>query len=180
MLIQSPSPVGKDVAIQRFQTRLHTSLLAAWTAIDTDKYACYDRCYPNKKVNGYVAEVYNGNNEYQPVYWDDNYSVISFFGISDKEVFNMMMEIPVHLVFFVDLSKVKPDNTNRADEEVRRDVLSIIGKGLLGFTFQSLEIRIENVLKEYKSTLVDDRLKTVDMHPVHCFRINLLLKYDGC
>lgn len=179
MLIQSPSPVGKDVSIQRLQTRIHTALLTKW-GIESDQYLCYDRCYANKTASGYVAEVYNGSNQYKEVYWDNKYSVVSFFGISDKEVFNMMLEVPVHLVFFVDLSRIKPSNTNRADEEARKDVLSIFGKGLFNFSFQSLEIRIENVLREYKSTLVDKRLSTVDMHPIHSFRINFLLKYDGC
>jgi hypothetical protein len=177
MLIQSPSPVGKDVPIQRLQTKIHTALLTAW-GIDTSEYACYDRCYANRSKGGYVAEVYNGNNNYQPVGWDDSYSAVSFFGISDKETFNMILSVPVHLVFFVDLSKIKPDNTNRADEEARRDVLEIIGGGMFGFVFESVEVRVENVLREYKSTLLD--AVKIDMHPIHSFRINLSLKYDGC
>jgi hypothetical protein len=179
MLIQSSSPVGKDVSIQRLQSRLHGLLLTAW-GIDTSEYASYDRCYANKKSNGYVAEVYVGNNEYREVYWDDNYSAMSFFGVSERETFNMIYEVPIHLIFFVDLSKIKPSNTNRADEEARKDVLDIIGKGMFNFTFQSIETRVENVLREYRSTLADKRLVKIDMHPIHSFRINLSLKYDGC
>jgi hypothetical protein len=177
MLNQSPSPVGKDISIQRLQSKLHTSLLTKW-GLNSTEYLSYDRCYPNKKDKGYVAEVYTGANQYKEVYWDDAYSVVSFFGVSERENFNMVLEVPVHIVFFVDLSKIKPTRTNRADEEARKDVLDIIGGGLFGFSFQSVEVRIENVLKEYKSTLVDKRLVKVDMHPIHAFRINLLLKYD--
>jgi hypothetical protein len=177
MLKQQLSPVGMDVHIQKLQAVLHTKLLAKWE-LNSDDYLCYDRCYRNKKDNGYIAEVFTGNGDYREVFWNDAVSVVSFFGISDRVNHNMVNEAAIHLVFFVNLKKLKPDNANRPDEEVRKDVTDILGSSIHGFTWQSVDFWMENVLKEYTGSKRSDRLKVVDMHPVHCFRINLLLRYN--
>lgn len=173
MLIQSPSPVGKDVLIQKLQTKLHSKLLTQWD-LDTGEYACYDRCYPNKTDAGYTAEVYVSNGEYKEVYYDDTYAAVSFFGVGDKETYDSLFKVPVHLIFMVDLKRVKPDNTNRADEEVKIDVENIIGWSGYSFTLQGVETRVENVLREYPGS----RKSKMDMHPYFMFRVNLMLVYD--
>src|SRR5688572_23310877 len=104
MLITKTDPKGIDYYIQRLQTALHDRL--AWGS----NYHCHGRCYRNRKNDGFVAEVYQGDGEYKDVYFDDSLSAISFFGISgaiEKE--GVMNTVDVHLVFFVDLSKLKPD-----------------------------------------------------------------------
>ena len=183
MLITKTEPKGVDFHIQQLQTLLHTRLTDA-NHLDTYKYKAYGRCYRNKTDNGYIAENYEGSNEYKEVYWDDAFSAISFFGISGSFKNGINHEVDVHLVFFADLNKLALKNsdavtiTHRADEELRAMVLKIIGKHSFGFAYVSTELWLENVLKEYPGSRRDERLKYIDMHPVHCFRINMKLIYN--
>jgi hypothetical protein len=158
--------------------------MAKWN-LDTEdetqnsKYQCYGRAYRNKTDDGYIAEVYTGSKEYREVYWDDSLNAISFFGTNGTIERTVLSSAEVHLVFFVDLSKVKPDITHRADEEVRDEIEAIVGSFTGGFVLKSIELWLENVLREYHGSRRDDRLKYVDMHPVHCFRMNLSINYDS-
>ena len=178
MLLTKTDPVGIDVHVQKFQTWLHTQLLAKW-GIDTATYKCYGRTYRNQTDNGYIAENYEGNNEYKEVYFDDTLTAISFFGVkpvNDFEIGRVLTEL--HLVFFLDLAKVKPLISHRADEEVQADILQACANGMYGFNIDSISTGIENVLREYPGSRRDDRLKFIDMHPRHCFRVNFLLQYS--
>ena len=186
MLITRTNPTGIDFYIQQLQTKIHTLLINAdhWNLADNTQYQCYGRCYRNKTKDGYIAEVYTSGNDYKEVYWNDTLTAISFFGISNTIAHSVQNQADVHLVFFANLSKLglkdKNDNiiTHRADEELRLMVQNIIGKNSFGFEFVSIDLWIENVLREYPGSRRDDRLKYVDMHPVHAFRINLKLTYN--
>jgi hypothetical protein len=179
MLIIKIKPIGIDAAIQELQTYLHKQLVKSWKLSDDSVYQAYGRVYRNKKDNQYIAEAYIGNNEYKEVYWDDTLSAISWFGISGKTEFDKQNKTDVHLVFFVNLQKLKPNIQHRADEEIRNEIQKIFGYSLFGFSFESIELWLENVLREYPGSRRDDRLKAVDMHPVHCFRINFKIHYDS-
>jgi len=182
MLNVITNPSGIDVPIRKFQERLHKQLMTAWGLDTTDqvqnaKYQCFARCYRNKKDNGYIAEVFETGKDYRDLYWDDTLAALSFFGITSSE-HDIEEKAKVHLIFFVDLKKLKPTLTHRADEEVRLDVLKLIQTANNGFTFDSVDLWLENVLKEYNGSYRDERLKKVDMQPVHCFRINFTLNYN--
>lgn len=185
MLIIRTNPAGIDWYIQQLQSRLHTELINAenWNLPDTTKYECYGRCYRNKTDDGYTAEVYVSANEYKEVYWNDSLTALSFFGISNLKR-DIRSTADVHLVMFADLSKLalkdRSANTiqHRADEELRQMVLEIIGKHSFGFSVVGVDLWIESVLREYPGSRRDKRLNAVDMHPIHCFRINLKLIYD--
>lgn len=187
MLITKTNPVGIDIPIQRLQTELHRKLISVgyWNLADATKYKAYGRCYRNKIKDGYIAENYEGSNQYKEVYWDSDLTAISFFGISNSIKAGINSEADVHLVFFADLSKlalVDKDSTtiaHRSDEELRQMVLKIIGTHSHGFNYVSTELWLENVLKEYPGSRREKRLNAVDMHPVHCFRINLKLIYNA-
>jgi hypothetical protein len=108
--------------------------------------------------------------------------LISFFGITGS--IKAGSQADVHMVFFADLSQLAlKDHTgqtisHRADEELRQMVLKIIGKYSFGFNYVSTDLWLENVLKEYPGSRREERMIAVDMHPVHCFRINLTLNYN--
>ena len=140
---------------------------------------CFPRCYRNRTEMGWVAHNYVGENEYQPVYWDDQAHIRSFFGVSDEVTGGLQNEIEVHLIVFADLSKIFPGNTGRADENLRDLFIKNLNDGMFGFEFRSIETGLQNVLREYPGTLRDDRMKYVDMHPVHCFRLNMNLYYEN-
>lgn len=189
MLITKTNPVGIDWYIQQLQTRIHSSLLTDWS-LGTDLYKCYGRCYRNKKDSGYIAEVYTESNEYKEVFWDDNLAAISFFGLNGIVKKGVQSEADVHLVFFVDLSKITIKDasgnaiTHRADNEVRLSVQNAIGRFSNGFKLLSTELWLENVLKEYAGSYksgvdqIQTSLAKADMHPLHCFRINMNLFFD--
>lgn len=179
MLITTVKPVGIDAAITSLQKQLYSRLKKAW-GINNDKdYDCYGRVYRNKKDNQYIAEAYVGNKEYKEVYWDDARAAISWFGTGSTIEFNLTNRVAVHLVFFVNLKKLKPAIAHRADEEVRRDVQQLFGNTWLGFTYESTELWTENVLREYPGSRRDNRLSVVDMQPLHCFRLNLTAVYSS-
>lgn len=184
MLIVKTNPKGIDWYIQKLQTALHTRLIAAWELEDTNQYKCYGRCYRNKTDNGYIAENYEGGDKYKEVYWDSSLTAISFFGITREMKYSTGFESDVHLVFFADLSKLALKDkdadviTHRADEELRTMVIDFIGKHSYGFSITGVELWLENVLREYPGSRRDERLIAVDMHPIHCFRINLKLLYN--
>lgn len=180
MLITKTGPVGIDLYIQKLQTKLHTALIGAdgWNLADASTYKCYGRCYRNKTDNGYIAENYESSGEYREVYWDDTLFAISFFGLTNDIKTGVNNEADVHLVFFANLSKLYPAISHRADEELRLAVTNIIGKHSLGFSYVSTDFWIENVLREYSGSRRENRLRAVDMQPVHCFRINMKLFYN--
>ncbi len=180
MLVTKTTAVAEDVPIQKLQSLIHKSLVTKWglTGNDDPAYECYGKAYRNKTDDGYIAEVYTGGNEYKEVYWNDELSAISWFGLSGPIRHDTIEQVGVHLVFFVNLAKLKPSITHRADAEVRKDIMDIIGAGRFGFTYESTELWIENVLREYPGSRREDRLKAVDMHPIHCFRLNLQLLFD--
>ena len=176
-------PKGVDVSIRKMQEKLHSSLMATWgldPLVDAENilYESYPRCYRNKKDHGYIAEVYTAENEYKEVFWNDSLHALSFFGIGSLTSHKIGDSVDVHLVFFVNIAALKPLLTNRADEEIRLDVLNVIGKGWASFNLVSVETGIDNVLKEYSGSIRDKGLARVDMHPIHCFRINLKLNYN--
>jgi hypothetical protein len=179
---QTYRPQGMDIAIRKFQESLYIDLKDLWNLTD-DQFQSYGRIFRNKKENGYVAEWYafsaDGKSiEYQETYWDDKVSVVSFFGIGQVVKHDLGEKVEVHHVYFVDLKKIKPAAINRADEEIRKDVITTSQFGGFGFNYNGFETGIENVLKEYPGSLRDNRLKYVDMHPVHCFRLNFTLNYN--
>lgn len=179
MLLTKTNPVGIDIPLQRFQTYLHGRLVSKWAIADDTVYRCYGRAYRNQTTDGYIAENYEGSSKYKEVYWDSSLTAISFFGVTPKSTFDTGNEsVDVHLVFFVNLETLKPAITHRADEEVRKDIINVIAEKSYGLVFQGIDTGIENVLREYPGSRRNDRLKFVDMHPVHCFRLNFKLNYN--
>jgi hypothetical protein len=182
MLITKTNPVGVDYHIQTLQNRMHDQLVSEWQLSDNTVYECYGRCDRNRKDSGYVAEVFSGGTDYREVYWNDNLTALSFFGLSGVVKKGVLSEADVHLVFFANLTKLalkdRDQNTitHRADEELRIQVERIVGKYGNGFTYLSTELWLENVLREYPSSR--EAIKAFDMHPIHCFRINLKLSYN--
>lgn len=142
-------------------------------------WGSYPRCYRNKSERGYEAHYYVGQNEYKSVYWDDSCDIRSFFGITDETSGSVQSEAQVHLVVFANLQKVFPNDDDRSDEKLRSLFLKALGDSAFGFEFVSVETGLQNVLAEYPGTMRDDRMKYVDFHPVHCFRINMNLYYDN-
>lgn len=179
-LIVKDTPVGIDYVIQDIQTKLYAALTAAWSTTDSGvmEYRSYGRCYRNKKDTGYIAEFYKGKNEYVDAYWDDKLAALSFWGEDLQNDIDVLVQKNIHVVFFVNLQKIKPSFTSRADEEAHLDVQRILKKGIQSTVLTRVTTGLENVLREYPGSLRDDRLVAVDMHPTHCFRFDLRVNYN--
>lgn len=178
MLITIDTPVGIDQPIKDMQVRLHDKLVD-FLGIESAQYKCYPRAYRNATDNGYIAEVYEGNSEYREVYFDDELSLISFFGISGVIEVGVQNSADIHLVFFANLDKVFPGSTYRKDEELRAKICDILKIGTISFGFGSIDIGVQKSLPEYPGSRRDDRLKYMDMHPHHVFRLNLTVNYEN-
>jgi len=182
MLYTKVSPVGVDIPIQKLQVYLHDKLLVKW-GLQTADYQAYGRCYRNQKEAGYVAEVYVGSNEYKEVYLDDRIAALSFFGLSGDIDHTITNTADVHLIYWVNIKRLKPAIAHRADEEVRKDVQVLVDNGYQGFQFAGIRLGIESVHQEYRGTVMAaqanlDTLKYRDMHPFHCFRLDFKVNYN--
>lgn len=173
-------PKGIDIPIQEFQNRLYTALdtMLCFDA-DTD-YECYGRCYKNQVQDGYIPEVYIPNtDEYKEVLLDDTTKMQSFFVVGDNtDLADSEGIVDVALVFHVDLCKLNLIGVpHRLDEEFRRAVYLECKKIGLGFTITGIETGVDNVFREFRGARVRQGLYARDMHPLHCFRINMTLRY---
>lgn len=177
MLITKINPVGVDILIQKMQAYLHNGLAKKWGYANTGSgpelverdhlFKAYGRAYRNQKDDGYVPEVYVGSKEYKEVFVDDTLNGLSFFLTGDtvREGFYNQVSI----IYHVDLAKIKPNIEHRGDEEARVDAIELVRKNSFGFTLQGFVTGIENVYREFNRK----EIKFRDIHPFHCFRINL-------
>lgn len=179
MLIAIDNPVGIDAQVVKLQEKINSSLTTKWGIVDS-QYKCYGRAYKYKADDGYTAKVYDSSTgDYVDVYFDDSVSAVSFVSVADKvNIEKGQGHTQCALIFFVNLSKVKPTITHRADEEVRRDVIKLVGWASYGFAVTGEETGIENVLREYPGLRRDKKLTNLDLQPLHAFRINLNLIYQ--
>lgn len=177
MISLKTTPKGVDIPIQKLQQYLYGRLNATWNLSDTD-FNCYGRAYKNDLGNGFIPEVYVGNNEYKEVLLDDTVKALSFFGVSDERKGKYDYTTEACLIFFVDISKIK-SLQHRGDEEVKIDVLQLFETALFGFELTGFTTTKELVFKEYTGLRRNDGLKFKDMHPKHCFRLNFSLTYNN-
>ncbi len=174
-LVSKTSPAGVDYHIDKLQKYLYQKITGAWQGV---VYESYPRCYRNKKEQGYVAEVFKGNNEYSDLLWDDTKDVVSFFGLGEDITIELFNTVDVHLIFFLNLEKVKPDAAFRKDEEVRQEIQAFLGKAIFNFQLTDIELYFDNVLKEYNGTRKSNFAVIADMHPLYALRFNFSLQYN--
>lgn len=174
MLYLKEKPTGIDIPIQNLQQRLYDHLRKTWGLSESD-YNSFGRVYRNRTERRYVPEAYIGNGEYQETFIDDRFPVTSFFSVGETVNNNMgTMKAAVSLVFCVDLNRIKPDIKHRADEEVHFDVWGLCDMFMR--SRDSIVTGIDNVFREFPGA----RIKFDDIHPFHCFRINLSVMYKKC
>lgn len=175
MLIAKTNPVGIDKVIDKYQKDLHSYLVSKWGLQDAD-FKAYARVYRNQRDEMFVPEVFTGGKDYKEVYFD-SFSYL-FFGTSEKVDYKSPVNSTnVYIVFRVNLEKVKPQVSHRADEEVRIDVQQFAQKGAYDFQLQSIETGVSAAFREFSGWIKE--VKYSDMHPWHVFRLNFLVKYDN-
>lgn len=182
-LVRKPDPVGIDKIIDSLQRRIFSSLSVAnkWN-LQPARWNCYPACYRNQtKDGGYVAEVFTGGKDYTEAWYNDQVDVTSFFGVATEQMVNAdnMMVANIHLVFFVDLNKIKP-GADRKDELVKTEAQAVIDSWgtSLGFVLTKVSVGIEACLREYPGSRKAEGLKFRDMHPGFVFRFDMQVFYQ--
>jgi hypothetical protein len=185
------APIGVDIPVQRFQQALYPLLLKLWGLPDagaldaqaSTRWDSYGRAFRNQTIDGYVPEAFigdtNQNIEYGELYFNDTLAVTSFFGLGEIAPFKSGTAIaPVFWIFTVDLTKVKPGITWRADEEVRNDLQRLCQVPRYGFVLNQTITGIDGVFKEYAGFRKAVGIKYRDQQPFHCFRLNFSVAYN--
>lgn len=174
MLHVKENPIGVDILIRKLQEHLYGGLCKAWALLDSE-YNSFGRVYRNQRDGGYIPEAYIGGKEYSEAFLNDRVPVTSFFTVGDTaDADNGYMTVNAAVIFCVDLSRIKPGIKHRADEEAHFDVFE-----RCNFFVQSADAivtGVDNVFKEFTAL----KTKSRDMHPHHCFRINLTMAYRKC
>lgn len=178
MLIDKLNKSGIDIYIGKLQNALYNKLISAWP-IGT-VYNSYPRCYRYTKEGKYYVVFKNddSSSEYKDILWDDKLDALSFFGFDKTIRRGTRHETSCHFVLMCNLKKLKPNSLGRADEEIRSDLSTIIGKCLYSFHYVSVETEVENVFREYPGSR--ELIKNVlNNHPLFCLRINLNIAYNN-
>ncbi len=176
---------GVDTPIQFFQIHVYNALKSKWGLDDTN-FDGYGRIYKNANDKGYVPEILvsssdPNNTVYKAVTFDKTRLKAMFFiTAGDKAEYKLGQEtVTVSLICICNLALVKPSIQHRGDEEVRKDVLSVIINNVPGnFKVIDSETTFRNVFREFTGLLNKDGEVFEDRHPLFCFRYNMKLCYN--
>lgn len=165
--------VGIDTVIQSIQTELYDSLVIDWV----DSIDAYGRVYKNINAdNETTPQWYKGSDEYKDVYYNDSYACNYIFidddnhNTEDEVVFTTNVKV----VFMVDLSRILPLEQGRADMVAQNKVVELLRENALGrFTVTGITKGLRNVFSGFKT----DSIRFSDIHPFHCFSVNISLNY---
>ena len=171
---QRINPVGIDKPINNFLDYLYSRVKIEGVLV-TD-WEAYDRVYKTQKNGGLVPEYFTGGVDYKEVFYDDRFSMTSFFVADDTietEGGDAIQE--VSLIVQANLSDLYPSIAHRADEEIR-NLFMFLSQNYYNadlFTFNNVETGIANVYREF----VQRDIKLDDMSKKHDFRLNYTVKY---
>lgn len=170
---------GIDKEIQSLQTWLYAELIQRWG----DSIDAYGRVYKNASTDGGLkAEWYLGHNEYKDVLYNDKFGACMMFIDDDNHDSEdgLVFSSDVKAVFMVDLNRILPDNSERADAKAQNDVVQIIrDSNFDNITIKGIEKIIGNVFRGFDVS----NIKFSDIHPYHCFAVDLEMSYymeDSC
>lgn len=180
MIYQIANPQGVDYYIQRLQSALYSYLKTTWNLTDStagtiiDSYARVNRLWT--KDNGIIPHAYKGATEYKEVLFDDSRACVMFFDLGEtmQSIKMGTASANVSLYVHLNLAIVKP-STYRLDENARLDVKNFIDSEGYGFIVNAVQIGERKVFENYSGYRKKVGMKHTDMHPYHCFRIDMLL-----
>lgn len=182
---------GIDFSIQSIQTDLYNELVSLWG----DNIDGYGRVYKNlenspddipkyyKSSKIFIPEWYNSSKkDYEDLYYDDTKNAVFCFIVGDNDTTEDSIKYTntVRVVFLVDLSKIYGGEVERLDEKAHRDVLEVLRNYNFGkYKINGISRGIDFVFSGF--TTINIRFD--DMHPQHCFSVDLDLEYyltDKC
>lgn len=172
-LIPKTDPKGVDIPIDRIQRLLFNKL----TAEGWDDYKSYHRVYKNPKDGGLVPEAYDGDKEYKEVLYNDGLNATSFFTADDNRVLDRASKEysqTISAIFQVDLIKLFPAITHRADEEMHRLVFLALERNNWGYVIDNIVTGVNNVYSGFNTV----QLNTDDMSECHVVRFDFNVTYN--
>ena len=115
--------------------------------------------------------------ERKEVYYDDQKAAggnVFFVEEDEKHTTKdgILFEAKIKIVFMLNLEKIYPGKTYRADSEVQDTCIKLLQK-LKSIEITGIEKGLDNVLKGFNTS----KIKLNDMQPYHIFSINGILKY---
>ncbi|MEL4307427.1 hypothetical protein [Joostella sp. CR20] len=163
-----------DTEIQKIQTVLYDELLKVWQG-ELDGYG---RVYKNERDGKVIPEVWrkDKNNYLETLY--NNKSCFFFIdGDEHTSEDGIVYSTSLKIAFMVNLNKVLPNEEERADASVKRDVIEVLRTNVFngfqlteGATYQK---GIEQVFRGLDTS----NLNFNDMQPLHVFAITGTLNY---
>lgn len=166
--------IGLDAEISRIQNDLYNVL--PWSNVDM-----YGRAYRNKTVDDEKLEWYIGSGEYKDVYFNDAVNGTIFFLDEENHTTSdeMVFQTDVQIIAMLDLESLF-ENSTRKDAEAQRDLVEALRK----VSFERYEITgISKGVDAVFSGESRKQLRYMDIHPKHCFSVNVKLTYyltDKC
>lgn len=164
---------GIDTVIEKIKDNLYEALGLVWTG----EIDAYGRVYKNVDSSNRVKpERYAGNGDYKEVFLNDKIAAAFFFLTNDRETTDdeMVFVSPTKIVFMVHLGRVYPSKTGREDELAHADVMDIVRE----HTYQNFEITgLQKGLRQVFQGLDISQMKYADIHPYHCFSVDIDLQY---
>lgn len=173
--------VGVNLAIEELKDELYDYLTSSWGS----EIEVYGRCYKNAdESNMLKPEFYVGSAEYKEVYIDKSIPAMVIFLVEDRDDTSddqMVFTSKVKVVCMMNLDLAYPDLEVRADEHSHKDMMEAITEVgyYKGATVNSIVRGLKNVFKG----LDIEEIRFADIHPLHCFAVDIDLEYyltDKC
>ena len=168
------STLSIDTVIQSVQNDLYNSLSIMWQG----ELNGYGRVHKN----GDKAEWYSGDGEYEDVYYNDEYSGNFFFIDSDSHNTDdeYVFTSDVKCVFMVNLNEILPNDAIRQDVKAQNQVVELLRKiADQRYTITGVDKDLSSIFRGLDSSVIAFE----NIHPTHCFAVNLKLNYyitDEC
>lgn len=181
MLVLKKNPVGIDSIIDRLQKKTEAYFLAEGWA----DYTSYHRAYKNPNEGDVIPEIYIGSGEYLEVLFDDTQNATSFFLAEDTRTQDdeFIISQGLSFIFQVQLNKLYPQITHRADEELHAHILTAIKKAGFEKNVEGITTGAENVYSELSiSGDLQELIKLDDLSYFHVVKIDMEVNYqfDNC
>lgn len=155
------SPTGIDEVVDNIQVRLYNNLSFP------SSFNIFDRAYKTESDNGVKLERYVGGNEYKDVFVNDKTAGHIVFYLNEKsDVKASAINGTLSVFCFADLSECYPSVIHRADQELHRDLYTV----LRSYHITNITHGID-ALRGYN-------VKFQDIHPWHVCRFDLKLNYS--
>lgn len=156
------NPVGIDIEIQRIQNKL-IEKLTEWNLETYGRVNLGDKNNPLWFVSG---------KDYKPVLSinDKFYGTFFFVESNETETNNQISSTEIDLIFLLNIAKIKPEISHRADEEVKIEIQNIL-RGFL--------TRINPKITKGNKALEGFETKLKDHQPYHFLKFTFTIRYNN-